>query len=148
MKPLFTLLFLSIATVGLAQTRDAPIRPDLSEIDQISIEEPKIADKNIHNTETLPFFPGGPDAFRSYLAKNITYPKAARRKNKQGTIGIQFIIEKDGSLSAFKVARSVDSDLDREALRVIRNSPKWNPAIQNGLPARVLYTVPVKFSLN
>jgi protein TonB len=149
MKLLYSLLFLFISTVCLAQRQDnASTQPDPSEIDHISIEEPKITDKHVQNNEIFPSFPGGPDAFMNYITKSIIYPEAAKVKNKQGTVKVQFIIEKDGSLSTFKVVQSVNSDLDKEAIRVIKNSPKWNPGMQNGLPVRVLYTVPVNFNIN
>ena len=97
--------------------------------------------------ETLPTFKGGIQAFGSFLSSNLRYPAEARDNNVQGRVFIQFVIEKDGSLTEAKVIRGVGSGCDEEALRVINRSPKWNPGEQRGVPVRVSYTVPIFFQL-
>jgi len=98
--------------------------------------------------EQVPFFPGGVDAFMQFLAKNIQYPEEARDKNVQGRVIISFIVETDGTLTNFKVVRSVGSGTDEEAVRVLAMSPKWSPGLQNGHKVRVAYSVPISFTLN
>ncbi|MCC8409410.1 TonB family protein [Mucilaginibacter sp. UR6-1] len=97
--------------------------------------------------ETQPNFPGGLAAFGKYLEKNIHYPAVARENNVQGRVFVQFVVEKDGSLTDIKVLRGIGSGCDEEAMRVLKKSPKWSPGIQNGRPVRVQYTVPIAFNL-
>lgn len=74
---------------------------------------------------------------KSYLNSNVKYPAVAQENGVQGRVIVQFIIEKDGSISDVKISRSVFSSLDREALRVVKAMPKWNPGKVNGIPVRV-----------
>lgn len=97
--------------------------------------------------EQMPEFPGGIDKLMSFLNSNIRYPKTAYDKNIQGRVVVQFVVEKDGTPTEFKVMRSVDPDLDNEALRVLSEMPKWKPGMQKGQAVRVKYTVPVSFKL-
>lgn len=97
--------------------------------------------------EEMPSFPGGVGALNNWLDNNIQYPKQAKDTGVQGRVIIKFIIEKDGSISNAKVSRSLDTDLDNEALRLVKSMPKWNPGKQNGTEARVRYSVPVNFRL-
>lgn len=89
----------------------------------------------------------GENGFRKFIATNLKYPKEAVEKNIQGKVFIQFIVEKDGQLSNFKVLRSAHPQLDEEALRVVKLSPKWNPGKQRGKAVRVSFTFPITFSL-
>jgi len=89
----------------------------------------------------------GVNGFRKWIAQNIQYPEAPLAAGIQGRVYVQFVIEKDGSLSNIMVARSVDPDLDKEAIRVLQLSPKWNPGKQQGKPVRVNYTFPITFSI-
>lgn len=97
--------------------------------------------------ERVPVFPGGIEAFYQYLARNIRYPAAMRDAGVQGKVIVAFVVEKDGSLTDVRVTRGVAADIDLEALRVIQESPKWTPGIQNGRPVRVAYSVPIAFNL-
>lgn len=97
--------------------------------------------------EQMPMFPGGDAALMEYLSSNIHYPAEAAKKGIQGRIVVGFIVERDGSLSDVHVLRSVDPALDREAIRVIKSMPKWQPGKQNGNTVRVKYQVPVLFRL-
>lgn len=98
--------------------------------------------------ETMPEFEGGEKAIIEYFKSHMKYPPIAREKKKSGTVFIQFIIEKDGSVSHTQVKRPIDSDLDAEALRVIRELPKWKPGMSKGKPVRVQMSLPVTFKLN
>lgn len=99
----------------------------------------------IDKVDEKPSFPGGESAMKSYLNSNVKYPVEAQENCIQGRVIVQFIIEKDGSISDVKISRSVDPSFDREALRVVKAMPKWNPGKLQGIPARVKNEVPVVF---
>ena len=107
------------------------------------VEENKVFDV----VEQMPSFPGGMGALMSWLNQNIKYPVIAAENGVQGRVIVQFVVEKDGSITDVKVAKSVDPSLDKEAARVVSAMPKWTPGKQNGSAVRVKYTVPVTFKL-
>ena len=98
--------------------------------------------------EQMPSFPGGTSGLMTYLSQNIRYPAEAQENCVQGRVVVSFVVEKDGHISDVTVLRSVDPSLDKEAVRVIRNMPRWTPGKQGGEPVRVRYNVPVSFRLN
>lgn len=98
--------------------------------------------------EQMPSFPGGISGLRTYLNQNIRYPAEAQETCAQGRVVVSFVVGKDGHISDVTVLRSVDPSLDKEAVRVIRNMPRWTPGKQGGEPVRVRYNVPVSFRLN
>lgn len=100
------------------------------------------------NVEVLPEYPGGSAAMMRYLAQNVKYPQAAQENGRQGKVVVQFVVDTDGSIINAHVLTSVDPDLDKEALRVIKSMPRWTPGKQKGKPVRVKYTVPVNFRLS
>lgn len=98
--------------------------------------------------ETMPEFPGGQAALFKYLSENVKYPVIAQENGIQGRVICQFVVNKDGSIVDVEVVRSGgDASLDKEAVRVIKSMPKWNPGKQRGKAVRVKYTVPVNFKL-
>ena len=97
--------------------------------------------------EQMPSFPGGPSALMEWLSNNVKYPVVAQENGVQGRVIVSFVVERDGSISDVRVARSVDPSLDREAQRVVKSMPRWKPGKQNGSAVRVKYTVPVVFRL-
>lgn len=97
--------------------------------------------------ETSPDYKGGMQEFYSYLGHNIRYPVNAFKNKIQGRVIVQFVVEKDGSLTNVKALRSPNEDLAQESVRVISSSPNWIPGKQFGFPVRVQYTVPVQYSL-
>lgn len=97
--------------------------------------------------EVAPLFPGGESALRSWLASNTKYPPIAEDNGIQGRVIVQFVVERDGSVSNVQVVRGVDPSLDKEAARVVKSMPKWTPGKQNGQAVRVKYNVPVVFKL-
>lgn len=107
------------------------------------------ADDEIYEVvENMPRFPnGGMQALMQYLNENIRYPEAATKAGVQGRVTVQFIVDKDGSIDDVKILRSVNPDLDAEAIRVIKMMPRWEPGTHKGKPVRVKYTVPVMFRL-
>lgn len=112
------------------------------------VEEEKTDDNEIFEVaEVQPQFPGGMDALMQYLQKNIKYPSRAQENNIKGTVVVRFVVGKDGSVSNTVVAKSLDPDCDREAVRVISNMPRWSPGKQSGKPVNCYFTVPVRFVL-
>lgn len=113
------------------------------------VEAPKkeVENKVFDIVENMPEFPGGMGALNKFLRENVRYPVVAQENGVQGRVTIQFVVEKDGSVSDVKVAKSVDPSLDKEALRVVKSMPKWIPGKQNGAAVRVKYMVPVTFRL-
>lgn len=97
--------------------------------------------------EKMPEFPGGEQELRNYIAKAIDYPKPAVEKGIQGKVYVTFVVAKDGSVKNAKVVRGVDPILDKEAIRVVSNLPKWTPGEQRGKKVNVSYTVPISFVL-
>lgn len=97
--------------------------------------------------EVMPEFPGGMQGCLEFISKNIKYPVEAQEKKIMGKVIVQFVVEKDGSLSGFKVVRSVDEILDNEAIRVLKMMPKWTPGTVKGEAVRCKYTLPVAFSM-
>ena len=111
-------------------------------------EKPKEVKEEIHTlVEQMPQFPGGDAALMKYLSSHINYPTMAAENGVQGKVILQFVVEKDGRVGEVKIARSVDKDLDKEAIRVVKSLPKFTPGRQNGYPVRVWYTLPVNFKL-
>lgn len=97
--------------------------------------------------ETMPDYPGGQKELLSFLSRNIKYPTKAEENKIQGRVVIQFVVNKDGSVSDAKVVRSVDPELDKEALRVVNSMPQWKPGMQKGEAVSVKYTIPIAFRL-
>ena len=112
-------------------------------------EPPKHEEENkvFDIVEQPPLFPGGPAALMKYLSENTKYPVVAQENGVQGRVTVQFVVEKDGSISDVHVLRGVDPSLDKEAVRVVKSMPRWTPGKQNGITVRVNYRVPVLFRL-
>ena len=132
-----------------SQTEDAkeevvaPVSPEAKEAPADSTAKEEV----FMVAEQMPEFPGGMKELLKFLQDNLKYPENAMKNNVQGRVIVQFVVEKDGTLTEFKVARSVDPDLDAEALRVLQIMPKWKPGMQRGKIVRVKFTVPVSFKL-
>lgn len=120
---------------------------------EVVVEEVKPVEKKVEkeevfrSVEQMPTFPGGDAALMKYLSSHLQYPTMAQENGVQGTVIVQFVVTKTGAVGEVKVARSVDRDLDKEAVRVCKSLPKFVPGRQNGQPVSVWYTLPVKFKL-
>lgn len=112
-------------------------------------EPPKHEEENkvFDIVEQQPMFPGGQTALMKYLSEHTKYPVVAQENGAQGRVTVQFVVEKDGSISDVHVLRGVDPSLDKEAVRVVKSMPRWTPGKQNGINVRVNYRVPVLFRL-
>ena len=97
--------------------------------------------------EQIPEYPGGLTALMNYLRTNTRYPAAAQKAGIEGRVIVSFIVEPNGSVSNVEIVRSVDTDLDQEALRVVRQMPKWKPGKHDGSTVRFKYHLPIKFIL-
>ena len=107
----------------------------------------EVKEEIYRSAEQMPQFPGGEVTLMKYIQTHIKYPPTAAKNHVQGRVIVQFIVEKDGSVDAVKVVRSVDKDLDKEAIRVCKTLPKFTPGRQNGKIVPVWYTLPVTFKL-
>jgi len=111
-------------------------------------EEPApVAEEIFTFVEEYPEFPGGDKALREYILNNIKYPEVARTSGITGTVYVQFVVEKDGSISDVKVVRGIGGGCDEDAVRVVKSMPKWKPGKQRGRPVRVYFTLPIEFKL-
>ena len=123
----------------------------IEHINEVVVEtpvEPEAKPEQIFKSvEQMPQFPGGDEALLKYLSSHINYPPMAAENNIQGRVVVQFVIDKTGRVGEVKLARSVDKDLDNEAIRVCKSLPKFTPGRQNGQPVSVWYTLPVTFKL-
>ena len=123
---LFSIISLLFAGASFAQTQVEPIK---------------------YQPDVQPEFVGGMDAMLTYINKNMNYPEAAKKAGIEGTIYVQFNIEKDGKVTEAIALRGVDANLVAEALRVISAMPNWTPGEHEGKVVRTSMTLPVKFEL-
>ena len=136
---------------GSEAEETTPAVKSTSETGEITVESsvPKkvFTGKVYEIVEDMPTFPGGVTELMNYLSKNTRYPAATKRDGIQGRVIVSFIVEPDGSISNAKLVRSVDPNLDQEALRVVTEMPKWTPGKQDGNTVRVRYNLPIAFRL-
>lgn len=102
---------------------------------------------NFRVVEQLPEFPGGMSAFVKWLTDNLRYPPLAQQQKIQGRVVITFIVNRDGTTSALKIATPSNPLLNREAMRVARMMPKWKPGVANNKPCRTMMAIPIEFKL-
>lgn len=99
--------------------------------------------------EDMPKFQGkSVEAFRVWIAENIRYPGSAVKDRIAGIVYVRFVVNSDGHVDRVKISRGVNSDLDQEAIRVVKSSPKWTPGKQRGKAVTIAYTLPITFSLD
>lgn len=120
---------------------DEPVVVDIDKMPEI-VSEPEVIIPDV-----LPEFPGGYAAMRAYLNSELRYPSIARSANIQGTVWIEFLVNKKGEISDVKLLRGIGGGCDEEALRVVLQMPQWTPGKQHGLPVNVRYQLPVSFVL-
>jgi len=112
------------------------------------VSEPVKAQQEVFSfAEVMPEFIGGQEEFRDYLSNNLKYPPLAKENEIQGRVFVSFIVEPDGSITNVQIVRSVNPLLDAEAKRVIEDMPNWKPGMQNQVPVRVSFTLPISFTL-
>nr|WP_319401020.1 energy transducer TonB [uncultured Carboxylicivirga sp.] len=97
--------------------------------------------------EEMPEFPGGEEALRKFIAQSVKYPVIAQENGIQGRVYVSFVVNTKGAVTDVKIARGVDPNLDKEAIRVVNSMPAWKPGKQRGKAVKVSYTVPINFVL-
>lgn len=127
---------------------DTEIDEDTEVEFDITLEEEETDDAPVFFiVEEMPQFPGGDTELRKYIAQSVKYPVIAQENGIQGRVYVQFVVGTDGGVTQVKVARGVDPNLDKEAIRVVESMPKWKPGKQRGKAVKVSYTVPINFVL-
>ncbi len=122
--------------------------PDVPEIPTDLFEKPdEKTDVIVDYTDEMPSFKGGVSEFYKFVSKNLKYPAQARRIGIEGKVFVQFVVDKNGSLSDIKVVRGIGAGCDEEVLRIVNMCPAWNPGFQGGSPVRVRMILPVTFKL-
>ena len=99
------------------------------------------------SVDVLPEFPGGMKGWGEYLQSTLKYPDELRKNKITGRVILSFIVLKNGSITDVKVLRGIGGGADEEAVRVVKESPKWKPGILKGEPVNVAYTMPIFFQL-
>jgi len=138
--------------VELTLDPEEPAAPDAApETEQTPEEqEPEAVDMydapvDFRVVEELPQFPGGAVEFIKWLTRNLRYPASAQQRKVQGRVVAQFIVNKDGSISDLQLVETLDRACDREALRVLRMMPKWEPGLMDAKPCRTKVCIPIVF---
>lgn len=151
------MLNVSVSNLFPTQTEEEPIStvaekmPQTQEesISTVAEKMPQTEEESIFAVvEQMPKFQGGDAELNTFLRSNVRYPDTCRKANIQGSVHVQFIVEKDGAISNVEVIKSVNEFLDNEAKRAVSMMPNWTPGYQHGVPVRVKYTVPINFRLN
>ena len=157
--PLLALLLMAFGKTGESVNSEKKLSPQIISADfHDLVKELSKADERHKDTiqvkenvylvvEAMPEFPGGDKALEAYIAKSMQYPEAAKAKKIQGKVFVTFIINSQGKVTNPTIARSIDPDLDAEALRIVRQMPTWTPGKEKGLPVSVSFTKPVNFVL-
>ncbi|TVQ87839.1 MAG: energy transducer TonB [Bacteroidetes bacterium] len=128
---------------------EATVFTEVQEFTPIIVQEEEIEEEQIFTiVEDQPGFPGGDAALMQYLTNNLRYPTMAREAGIQGTVFVTFVVERDGSITDVRILRGVGGGLDEEAVRVVRNMPRWTPGRQRGQAVRVQFNLPIRFVLN
>jgi len=121
---------------------------DAIDISIFEVPEEEVEEPIYYNFSEKPKFMGKDDnAFRKYIMENINFPFEAQKSGISGKVQAQFVVDLDGSLSQIKILRGVHPAIDREVLRVIESSPKWEPAVQSGRYVRAMYGIIIAFEL-
>lgn len=126
---------------------DSQIETVVIELASLTEEEELVEEEIFTIVEKMPVFPGGVEALFGYLANNIEYPDMAKDAKVEGKVYITFVVDKTGSVSAVKVLRGIGAGCDEEAIRVVKEMPKWDPGRQRGKAVKVQYNLPINFIL-
>ena len=125
------------------------VREHKNEVIVEEIKHAPVEDNKVFTAvEQPPTFPGGEAALMKYLGSHIKYPPVCEENGIQGRVVVQFVVTKTGHIGEVKVVRGKDPDLDKEAVRVVKSLPKFNPGKMNGNAVNVWYTLPVNFKLS
>lgn len=129
-KIIFSCLLIGVMTTTFCKSET--VKPLTKDTIMATVEEP-------------PKFPGGYDALKNFIAKNIKYPEIAGNSTVSGVVYVSFVVEKDGSIGDVMVLKSIGGGCDEEAVRVIKSMPNWTPGKQKGQNVRTKFTIPINF---
>jgi TonB family protein len=111
-------------------------------------QTPNLTEDGIHDyVENPPSFEGGEEDVLEYISDNLEFPYEAKQNDISGRVITSFVVEKDGSLSNIRIIKDIGGGCGKEAIRLLEEMPKWNPALQNGHLVRCRYTLPIRFRL-
>ncbi len=119
-------------------------------IEEIVFEEPveeEVADQIFTIVEKQPVYPGGMTAFYQFVQKKLKYPSQARRMGIEGKVFVEFVVDKKGNITDVRAVKGIGAGCDQEAVRVIKNSPKWQAGKQRGKAVKVRMILPITFKL-
>lgn len=137
MKHFLILIVICFSQNIFSQIADTGIKPN-----NLNNEKQIIEDNNVYSmtsTDVKPEFPGGINAFYKFISTNYKIPQ----KNLRGKIYVSFVVGKDGALDNIQILRDIGFETGKEAIRVLKESPKWNPGIKQGKTVRVMYSLPI-----
>lgn len=127
---------------------DIPPPPPTDPNDIPDDDPPPIKKTVIHDVVgKSPEYPGGPAEMAAFIQETFEYPEMAREMGEQGTIWVEFVVYSDGKIKDVKVVKGVSASLDKEAMRVVKRMPHWQPGEQAGKAVNVRYTIPIKARL-
>ncbi len=130
------------------------IRENIKEEVDIPQTEKEVITDNISNgekplvtVEQMPSFKGGEAEMLKFISNNMKYPASAKENGIQGRVTVRFVITSAGKITDVQIIRGIDPACDKEAIRIVKSMPDWEPGKQNGKAVSVYYTLPIKFSL-
>jgi periplasmic protein TonB len=141
---------------GLMTQDDLSAKPQEAPSEDVEIEvvdeKPQVIEQKVEAeiftvVEEQPAYPGGEEGRMKFLQDNIKYPEEAKELGIQGRVFVTFVVEVDGSITDVRVLRGIGGGCDEEAVRVVKAMPKWVPGKQRGVPVRVQFNLPIKFTL-
>lgn len=111
-------------------------------------EQPQTSQTIYNEPELKASFHGGDRALSEWLCDNLRYPEISLENDVQGEVIVRFVVERDGTVTNPVIVKGVDKDLDKEALRVVKTMPRWNPGKNNGKVVKSYYYFPIIFQLS
>lgn len=129
------------------QTLEGDVADDLPDVDEQPVEEEDDEVLSFRVVEDLPQPPGGYHEFMKWLTRHLKYPTVVQQRKQQGKVVAEFIVNKDGSVTNVGIVKSLCTECDEEALRVLRMMPRWTPGIQNNKPCRTKVCIPIVFKM-
>lgn len=139
---------IALALTGLSLNTAQAQTTEQEEVKPQYVVDTRTTPNEVHDVaEVMPSFGNTANALHKYLMQHIKYPKAADKRDEQGRVVVEFIVERNGKISNIKVVRSVSPALDKEAVRVIRRMPRWNPGKKDGKTIRTRFVLPIHFRL-
>lgn len=145
--PVTIIVFLAISAYKYDDAIPAPLPPPPAD-NQNTINEEESNEVPFVVVEEMPMFPGGDKELLTYIGKNTIYPEVAKANNIQGRVIIRFCVTAKGGVSQISVLKGVSTELDEEAVRVVKTLPEFLPGRQGGKPVPVWYMVPITFTLH